>query len=103
MKTQDRYNYLLKKRNEILKAIKPKLNAWGINDERFDYKIIESKNGPHEVLIIDETRIGCDCNSVFAVEMEVLKYLIVEIFCRNCGFTFDSQLKNFCQRYWSEE
>lgn len=45
MKTQDRYNYLLKKRNEILKAIKPKLNAWGINDERFDYKIIESKNG----------------------------------------------------------
>lgn len=100
----ERYEYLLKKRDEVIETIKPKLNAWGIKDKNYDYEIIENQNGYYnEVLRIYDTKIGCDCNSVFAVEMEVLKYLIVVSFCRHCGFQFSKQLKNFCMRYWKDE
>ena len=35
----ERYEYLLKKRDEVIETIKPKLNAWGIKDKNYDYEI----------------------------------------------------------------
>lgn len=94
-------SYLIKKREEVLKSIKPKLNAFGIDDKDYDYILIKNENGYYnEELRIYDTFIGCDSNSIFAVEMEVLKFLNVVIFCRHSGFTFNKQLKNYCKRYW---
>ena len=72
-KMSDHLKYLQEKRAEVLKKIKPICEAFGIED--YDY--IVSDKGQTETLRIGTTKIGCSCNSIFAVKQELVGYLFI--------------------------
>lgn len=87
--------YYKAKKAEVMEAITPICEAFGIKD--FDY-IIDDKQ---ERLRLNDTYIGCALNSVSAVVNELIGYIIVKIYCRN-GYlgTFETQTLNYIKRYW---
>jgi hypothetical protein len=85
------------KRTEILEAIKPICEAFGITE--YDY-VINYKRGI-ERLIVNGIEIGCSCNSVSAVIDELIGYIFIKIYCRNRSLgAFETQVKNQIKRYW---
>lgn len=87
------------KREEVLMAIKPICEVFGIAD--YDYIIDERGK---ERLKLNDTYIGCDGNSVSAVIDELIGYIIIKRYCRNRSLgTFDKQTKNYIKRYWLTE
>lgn len=88
--------YLQKKRAEILEAIRPICNVFGIND--YDYEINETYNT--EVLRIGDTRIGCSCNSESAVIQELVGYIFIWKWRGRSLGAFDKQTKNVIKQYW---
>ena len=94
------FEYLNKKRLDVLKAVSPICEAFGITN--YDYEI--SETGQKEVLRINDTRIGCSCNSISAVVNELIGYLFVKIWCRDRYLgAFDTQTKNVIRQYWIKE
>ena len=87
-------DYLIKKRLEVLETIKPMCEAFRIRD--YDYVITEDNN---EMLSLYENYICCDCNSIRAVEMELVGYLFICYYREMC-FPFKTQLTNYIKRYW---
>ena len=93
---EERYNQLVEKREEVLEAIKPICEVFNLN---YDYLI--STEGQTETLVLNETKIGCSCNSVEAVIDEILGYLFVTRWYHNrCLGAFETQSKNVIRRYW---
>lgn len=89
--------YLKKKRVEVLDAIKPICDAFGITD--YDYEVKES--GQTELLRIKNTKIGCSCNSISAIVDELIGYIFVTRWCRNRYLgTFKTQTLNVIREYW---
>ena len=85
------------KRTEVLTAIMPICEAFGIKD--FDY-IVESENHI-EQLKLNNTFIGCASNSVSAVINEIIGYLFVTRFCKNRSIgAFRTQTLNAVREYW---
>ena len=66
---------LKEKRLEALKAIKPICDVFGIKD--YDYEV--SDKGQSETLRLNQTRIGCSGNSIFAIEQELIGYIFVKM------------------------
>ena len=66
--------YLQEKRVEVLKTVKPILEPFDIAE--VDYVIDE--NTKQETLVIDDTKIGCTCNSIEAILQEVVGYLFIK-------------------------
>ena len=66
--------YLQEKRVEVLKTVKPILEPFDITE--VDYVIDE--NTKQEILVIDDTKIGCTCNSIEAILQEVVGYLFIK-------------------------
>lgn len=66
--------YLQEKRIEVLKTVKPILEPFDITE--VDYVIDE--NTKQEILVIDDTKIGCTCNSIEAILQEVVGYLFIK-------------------------
>ncbi len=66
--------YLKEKRMRVLATIKPILKPYGIT--RVDY-VIDDKTY-QETLVIENTRIGCTCNSMEAILQEVIGYLFIK-------------------------
>jgi hypothetical protein len=89
--------YLIAKREEVLKEIKPICEAFGITD--YDYKIGDDKRC--EELHIEGTIIGCDLNSVYATVNELIGYIFIKRWCKSrCLGAFETQTKNVIKRYW---
>lgn len=87
-----------KKRDEVLAAITPICNAFGIND--FDYINTDEK----ERLRIYDLEIGCSCNSVSAVVDELIGYIFVVRWCRNRYLgAFKTQTLNVIKQYWIKD
>lgn len=89
--------YLKKKRVEVLDAIKPICDVFGITD--YDYEVKES--GQTELLRIKNTKIGCSCNSISAIVEELIGYIFVTRWCRNRYLgAFKTQTLNVIREYW---
>ena len=85
------------KRLEILEAIKPICDAFGITD--YDYEVDIEKG--IERLRINSTSIGCSCNSALATINELIGYIFITRWCRYRDLgTFATQTKNVIRRYW---
>jgi len=91
---------LLAKRNEVLNAIKPIMEAFKISD--YDY--IVKDFGQTETLVINGTGIGCSCNSIEAIINETIGYLFVAKFkkYRYLG-SFETQTLKKVTEYWLSE
>ena len=88
------------KREEVLQAIKPICDAFGIED--YDYVVVPEHH--IERLVIDGTHIGCSCNSVSATIDEIIGYIFIKRYCRNSSLgAFETQVKNVVKRYWMPE
>ena len=88
--------YLQQKRLEVLEAIKPICEAFGIKD--YDYEINET--APTEALRIYDTRIGCASNSTSATIEELVGWIFIRTW-RNRGLrAFSIQTKNVIKKYW---
>ena len=93
-------NYLERKKVEVLKAIKPICDAFGISD--YDYIVSEEKG--IERLRIYSQEIMCSCNSVSAVIDELVGYIFIKKWCRNRSLgAFETQTKNVIKRYWVDK
>ena len=92
----DYLKYLQEKRAEVLKKIKPICEAFGIED--YDY--IVSDKGQTETLRIGTTKIGCSCNSIFAVKQELVGYLFICYFRERPLGHFKTHVFNEIKRYW---
>jgi hypothetical protein len=91
--------YLEQKRLEVLKDIKPICEAFGIQD--YDYEV--SDKGQSETLRLNQTRIGCSCNSIFAIEQELIGYIFVKMWKDRSLGAFENQTKRVIKRYWLED
>ena len=92
------FDYLKKKRLEILEAIKPICDAFNIKD--YDY-LIRDDFQQTETLRIYDTYIGCSYNSIEGVIDELIGYIIIKRYCRNKSLgAFNIQTKNYIKRYW---
>lgn len=92
-----KYEYLIKKRIEVLDAIKPICEAFNITD--YDYEINTEKGT--EILRIYDVKIGCSCNSILAVKNELIGFIFLRTWCRYRSLgAFDTQCKNVIKRYW---
>ena len=93
-------NYLERKKVEVLKAIKPICDAFGISD--YDYIVSEEKG--IEMLRIYSQEIMCSYNSVSAVIDELVGYIFIKKWCRNRSLgAFETQTKNVIKRYWVDK
>lgn len=95
-----RIENLKNKRIEVLEAIKPICDVFGIKD--YDYIVKES--GQTETLRINDVYIGCSSNSIMAVQHELIGYIFITTFCkyRSLG-AFSTQTKNVICAYWLDE
>lgn len=92
-----RLENLRKKRLEVLEAIKPICECFGIDD--YDY--IVKEKGQTETLRIYDTYIGCSCNSIMAVKHELIGFIFIRTYCRYRSLgAFDIQTKNHIRQYW---
>lgn len=71
---KDKYEYREKKREVVLKTIKPICEAFEITN--YDYIC----NEEHERLVIEGTQIGCACNSIGATVSPLIIYLLTILF-----------------------
>ena len=95
----DQLERLKEKRLEVLEAIKPICEAYGIDD--YDYEI--NSQGRRETLRIGNRRIGCSCNSIFAVKQELTGYIFISMWKNRSLGAFSPQTKKVIKRYWIEE
>lgn len=86
--------YLLNKRREVLEEIKPICEAFKIF---YDYIVSDDGN---EILLLDDTRIGCTCNSISAVKEEVIGYIFVNHYSR--WWYHKPQTLKQIKKYWKE-
>lgn len=75
MKEKTWAQYLKEKRMKVLNTITPVLRPFGIT--KVDYEI--NLETYQETLVIDDTKIGCTCNSIEAILREVIGYLFIKI------------------------
>ena len=86
------------KRDKVLKAISPIMEAFDIKD--YDYEV----NNTKETLRIYNTRIGCTANSIDAIIDEIIGYIFINRWCRYRSLgTFSTQAKNAIKRYWEKD
>ena len=89
-------DYLIEKRIEVLEKNQTNLRSiW--NKEGYDYEIDDGR----ETLRINNTGIGCSCNSISAVVDELIGYIFINTFCKNRSLgAFEKQVKNRIKEYW---
>lgn len=86
--------YLKLKRNEVLDAITPICEAFGIAD--YDY-IVDGKIY-RETLKLNNTYIGCTCDSLEAIMNELISYIVIK---RKVDLgAFKNQAIKYLERHW---
>lgn len=97
MMEQGYWDFLNDKRVEALEKIKPYCDLFGIDN--YDYFVNTNSGG--EVLKLNNTYIGCTCNSMLAIVDEVIGYIIINRYCKNRTFgAFRKQTMNAVKQYW---
>lgn len=83
------------KRERVLEVIKPICDVFEITD--YDYILTEEK----ERLVVEGQEIGCRCNSIGAVVVELINYIWCNSFAesRRLG-AFEKQTMKYIKRYW---
>ena len=94
--TDEQYDYLMKKRKNILDKLQPMCNVFGYD---CDY-VINRNYGQTETLVVNGTRIGCTGNNEYAIMCEFIGYLFIKIWCKDRSFPFRTQIMNYVKRYW---
>lgn len=74
MKEKTWAQYLEEKRMKVLSTIIPVLRPFGITKVDYEFNLETYQ----ETLVIDDTRIGCTCNSLEAILQEVIGYLFIK-------------------------
>ena len=83
---------LEEKRLKVLQTIKPICEVFNIIN--YDFTL-------DEILIIEDTKIGCMSNSITAIVDELIGYIFVNIYCRHRSLgAFETQTLNVIKRYW---
>ena len=96
----DEMERLEKKRLEVLEAIKPICEVFKIKD--YDYLV--KTTGQTETLRIYDDKIGCSCNSIYAVIDELIGWIFVRIYCKDRYIgAFKTQTLNVIKQYWLKE
>lgn len=90
---EDQTVYMEKKRETVLKTIKPICEAFEITD--YDYICNEKQ----ELLVVEGTQIGCRCNSIGATVRELITYLFVVYAADKIG-AFKQQTLNRLKSCW---
>lgn len=92
----DYAQYTRKKREKILKEIKPLCDYFGI---KYDYVVDYDRH--IETLILNGQEIGCSCNSVDSVLDEVIIYIFVKRVARNRWLgAFHRQTVKAMKEFW---
>ena len=88
--------YLQIKRKQVLKIIKPICEVFEIKD--YDYLITDTNA---EYLELEGQKIGCTCNSMGAILMELVGYIFVNTYAVNRSLgAFEKQTLNVIKQYW---
>lgn len=91
------FEYLQKKRIEVLETIKPYCDLFKIKE--YDYIVQEVQQ--RETLVLNGQKIGCSCNSMQAIIDEVIGYIFVKGYCHNRYIgAFKTQTINVITQYW---
>lgn len=85
--------YLKIKREEVLKTIKPICETFQID---VDYIINEQTYA--EILVLNNQKIGCSCNSISSIVEEVIGYIFVKMYDR--WWYHKPQTINAIKKYW---
>lgn len=93
---KDKNEYREKKREVVLKTIKPICEAFEITN--YDYICNEEQ----ERLVIEGTQIGCAYNSIGATVRELIVYLFV-MYASDKLSNFKTQTINSLTQYWLNE
>ncbi len=102
MKEKTWAQYLEEKRMKVLNAIIPVLRPFGIT--KVDYEV--NLETYQETLVIDDTRIGCTCNSIEAILQEVVGYLFIKTWVPPRILVSDPYVDHCVEtitRYWVKE
>lgn len=94
---EDRFQYLKKKRLEVLEEIKPICEAFNI-----EYDYIVKEEGQTETLILDGQKIGCSMNSIYAIKNEIIGYIFAKIYCHDKWWYHKPQTLKYIKQYWIE-
>jgi hypothetical protein len=92
----DKKDYQIKKRNCVLETIKPICDVFEIKE--YDY-ILDDE---HERLVVERQSIGCCCNSIGAIVMELIAYIFLNTYCEN-RYVEDKLIKELKRYYIKEE
>lgn len=91
------HDYLIEKRLEVLEAIRPICEAFGITD--YDYEV-NTETGS-EYLRIEVTKIGCACNSMWAIKQELVGWIFLNVWKDRTLGAFDKQTRKHIRQYWN--
>lgn len=94
--------YLKEKRMKVLSTIIPVLKPFGIT--KVDYEV--NLETYQETLVIDDTKIGCTCNSLEAILQEVVGYLFIKTWVPPRILVSDPYVDHCVEvitRYWIKE
>lgn len=92
---ETKQEYRSRKRAKVLEVIKPICDAFEIYD--YDYILNENQ----ERLRIENTHIGCACNSIGATVNELIAYIFINHYAvnRNLG-AYENETLEHLSRYW---
>lgn len=93
---QKHWNYLVAKREEVLKIITPMCKAFDI--EKFDYYI--GKEDFEELLVLNEVKIGCKATSYERIVAELVGYLFIHHYQYQQLGKFKAHIFGEVKRYW---
>lgn len=93
---KERLQQLKEKREEVLKEIKPIMEAFDIKE--YDY--IVKEEGQTETLVIEGQKIGCSLNSIYAIKNEIIGYIFATIYCHNNWWHFKPHTLKYIKQYW---
>lgn len=103
MKEKTWAQYLEEKRMKVLSTIIPVLRPFGIT--KVDYEV--NLETYQETLVIDDTRIGCTCNSLEAILQEVIGYLFIKTWVPSSRILAYDPCVDYCigiiTHYWVKE
>lgn len=84
------------KTEKVLEIIKPMCEAFEI--KKYDYVIEKG----HEYLLLNDVKIGCDCNSYHAIITELVGYLFVYYWWQRY-LPFKTQFLNKVKEWWIKD
>ena len=92
---ENRFEELKKKREEVLKAIKPICEVFNL-----EYDYIIKQTGQTETLVLNGQKIGCSWNSIYAIQNEIIGYIFAEIYCKDKWWYFKPHTLKYIKQYW---